>query len=215
MKPGATMSPFALITRVAAAPRSEPTAAMRSPSTATSAATLGAPLPSTTVPPLMRSDQAMNLRGRLDDLHRLHLVALLDVVHDVHARGDLAEHGVLAVEEVGSREGDVELAPRRVRILAAGHGHHSAHMLVLVELGLDLVTGPARAVALGIATLHHEAGLDPVKGEAVVEALLGQGDEVLHRLGGVVREEFDLDDAALFHLDLGNLFHASRSFLRL
>src|SRR4029434_10351817 len=105
------------------------------PSTATPAATLGAPLPSTTVPPLMRSDQAMNLRGRLDDLHRLHLVARLDLValvalgHDFHARGDLAEHGVLAVEEVGRREGDVELAPRRVRILAAGHSQHFAHML--------------------------------------------------------------------------------------
>src|SRR5580765_7478886 len=169
MKPGATMSPFASITRVAAAPSSGPTAAIRSPSTATSAATPGAPLPSTTVPPLMRSDQAMNLLGRLDDLHRLHLVALLDVVHDVHARGDLAEHGVLAVEEMGGGEHDVELAARRVRILAAGHGHRAAHVLVLVELGLDLVAGAARAVALGVAALYHEAGFDAVEGEAVVE----------------------------------------------
>src|SRR5882672_9759849 len=159
MKPGVTISPLASMTRVASPLRPEPTAAMRSPSTATSAATPGAPLPSTTVPPLRRSDQAIPLLGNLDDLHRLHLVALLDVVHDVHARGDLAEHGVLAVEEVGGREGDVELAPRRIRILAPGHGHRAAHVLVLVELGLDLVAGPARAVTLGIAALHHEARL--------------------------------------------------------
>src|SRR4030095_12505500 len=103
MKPGATMSPFALITRVAAAPRSEPTAAMRSPSTATSAATLGAPLPSTTVPPLMRSDQAMNLRGRLDDLHRLHLVVLLSVFPAIHSRiagrAAAVDHGAALDEE--------------------------------------------------------------------------------------------------------------------
>ena len=49
------------ITRAASPFRLEPMAAIRSPSTATSAATLGAPLPSTTVPPLMRSDQAIAL----------------------------------------------------------------------------------------------------------------------------------------------------------
>ena len=45
--------------RVASPARSGPTAAMRSPSNATSAATPGAPLPSSTVPFLIRSDQAM------------------------------------------------------------------------------------------------------------------------------------------------------------
>src|SRR6058998_2625992 len=191
MKPGATMSPFASITRVAATP--------------------GAPLPSTTVPPLRRSDQAIPLLGDLDDLHRLHLVALLDVVHDVHARGDLAEDGVLAVEEMGRGQRDVELAARRIGILATGHGHRSAHVLLLVELGLDLVARSSRAVALGIATLHHETRLHTMEDEPVVEALLGKRDEVLDGLGRVVGEKLDLDDAALFHGDLGNLFHASGS----
>src|SRR6266511_1850532 len=188
---------------------------MQSPSTATSAATPGAPLPSTTVPPLMRSDQAMNLLGRLEDLDRLHLVALLDVVHDVHARGDLAEDGVLAVEEVGGGEGDVELAARGVGVLAARHGHHPAHVLLLVELGLDLVAGPSRTVALGIAALNYEVRLHAVEHEPVVDAFLGEGDEVLDGLGRVIGEKLDLDDAALLHGDLGDLFHASGSFLRL
>src|SRR6266436_1833921 len=215
MKPGVTISPLASMTRVASPLRLEPRAAIRSPSTATSAATPGAPLPSTTVPPLMRSDQAMNLLGRLDDLDRLHLVALLDVVHDVHARGDLAEDGVLAVEEVGGGEGDVALAARGVGILAARHGHRAAHVLLLVELGLDLVAGPSRAVTLGIAALNYEVRLHAVEDQPVVEALLGEGDEVLDGFGRVVGEKLDLDDAALLHSDLGNLFHASGSFLRL
>src|SRR4029450_10830643 len=122
MKPGVTISPLASMTRVASPLRPGPTAAMRSPSTATSAATPGAPLPSTTVPPLRRSDQAMALLGDLDDLHHLHLVALLDVVHDVHARGDLAEDGVLAVEKMGRGQRDVELAARGIGVLAARHG---------------------------------------------------------------------------------------------
>src|SRR5262252_84463 len=119
MKPGATIRPRASIVRAASPARCGPTAAMRSPSTATSAVTAGAPLPSMTAPFLISSDQAIGLLGGLDDLHRLHLVAALDLVHDVHARGHLAEDGVLAVQEVGGRERDVELAPGRVGILAA------------------------------------------------------------------------------------------------
>src|SRR5215813_6505099 len=194
MNPGVTIRPVASITREASPRSPRPTAAMRSPSTATSAATPGAPLPSITVPPLMRSDQAIGLLGDLDDLHGLHLVALLDVVHDVHARDDLAEDSVLAVEEVRGSEGDVELAPRGVGILAPRHGHHAAVVLLLVELRLHLVAGAARAVALGIAALHHEAGLHTMEGEPVVEALLGEGDEVLHGLRRVLWEELDLDD---------------------
>src|SRR5712692_11697471 len=91
------------------------------------------------------------LLGRLHDLDRLHLVADADLVHDLHARGDLAEHGVLAVEEVSRRQRDVELAARRVGALAAGHGEDAADVLLLVELGLDGIAGTAHAIALGIA----------------------------------------------------------------
>ena len=50
MKPGATVRPLASTSLVAVAGPSAPTAAMRCPWMATSAATPGAPLPSTTVP---------------------------------------------------------------------------------------------------------------------------------------------------------------------
>ena len=58
MKPGATTRPETSSTRSAAPVRCGATATMRSPSTATSAARPGAPVPSTTVPPRKRSDQA-------------------------------------------------------------------------------------------------------------------------------------------------------------
>ncbi len=58
MKPGATTWPAASITRVASPARRGPIAAIRSPSSATSAGRAGAPLPSMTEPLRMRSDQA-------------------------------------------------------------------------------------------------------------------------------------------------------------
>src|SRR4030095_6440919 len=103
------------------------------------AARAGAPLPSTTVPFRIRSDQAMALLGNLHDLHRLHLVADLDLVDDLHAGRDLPEDGVLAVEEVRGRQRDVELAARRVRRLGARHRDHAADVLLLVELVFDRV----------------------------------------------------------------------------
>src|SRR5688572_22555515 len=212
MNPGVTISPLASITRSASPVSPGPTAAMRSPSTATSAARAGAPLPSTTVPFRIRSDQGMTLLVDLDDLHRLHLVADLDLVHQLHAGGHSPEDGVLAVEEVGRGQRDVELAARRVRGLGARHREHAADVLLLVELVLDRVAGAPGAVALGITPLDHEVRLDAVERHAVVEALLGQGHEVLHRLGGILGKELERDLAALLHGDDGRLFHLLASF---
>src|SRR6185369_4085221 len=97
------------------------------------------------------------LGGGVHDLHRLHLVADPDLVDHVHAGGDDAEDRVLAVEEVGGGEHDVELAPRGIGVIAPRHGHRAADVLLLVELRLDLVAGPAHAIALGIAPLDDEA----------------------------------------------------------
>ena len=200
MKPGATISPAASMVRAASPRRPGPTATMRSPSTATSAATAGAPR-AVDDPAVPDEERPGHYCGGLDDLHRLHLVADLDAVHHLHPGGDDAEHRVVAVEEGRGLEADVELAARGVGALRARHGHRAADVLLLVELGLDLVAGPAGAVALRIAALGDEARLHAVEGEAVVEALLGEGDEVLDRLGRVGGIEVDLDLAALVHRD--------------
>src|SRR4029450_1564745 len=183
MKPGHASLPAVSITGSDWPLTAGPTAAMRSPSTATSAARAGPPAPSTTEPPRIRSDQAT--RSGLVDDDRLHPVALLDTVHVLHAGRDSAEHGVIVVEVGRGAVGDVELAARRVGMLAAGHRQAAPQVLLLVEFRLDRMAGATGAVALGAATLHHEVRNDAVEGEAVVEPLLGQRHEVLHRLGGV------------------------------
>src|SRR5262252_2656531 len=212
MKPGATVWPAASITRAASPVRPEPTATIRSPSMATSAARAGVPLPSIREPFLTRSDQAIRLF--FGDRDRGHLVALLDAVDKLHARHDLAEHGVLAIEVRRIAVADVELAARRVRVLAARHRHGAAHVLLLVELGLDGVARAAGAVALRAAALHDEVGHDPVEVEAVVEALLGQGDEVLNGLRRVFREELDPNLATLLQRDDTRLLHDGSFLLR-
>src|SRR5262245_22598070 len=105
MKPGVTVRPAASITRSAAPARPGSTATTRSPSTATSAARAGAPLPSTTVPPRSSRDQATS--GFLDG-HRRHPVALPDAVDVLHPLHDLAEHRVVVVQVRRGAVGDVE-----------------------------------------------------------------------------------------------------------
>src|SRR6267142_549362 len=199
MKPGDTTLPVASITRSAWPASAGATAAMRSPSTATSARRAGAPLPSTTEPPRSRRDHAIG--SGLLDRDRLHLVALLDAVHVLHAGDDLAEDRVVAVEMRRGAVTDVELAAGRVGMLAPGHRHRAAHVLLLVELRLDLIAGAAGAVALGAAALHDEIRDDPVELQPVVEALLGERDEVLDGLRRVLRVELHPDLAALLERD--------------
>src|SRR5512145_47013 len=159
MKPGATTWPLASMTRRAWPVRSGPTPTTRSFSTATSARRRGAPVPSTTSPPRIRSDQATLL---LDDDHGRHPVPLLDPVHVLDPRHHLTEHRVVAVEVRLGAISDVELAAGRIGMLTARHGQRAPAVLVLVELRLDRVPGPAGAVALGVATLDDEARHHPV-----------------------------------------------------
>ena len=51
-----------------------------------------------------------------------------------------------------------------------------------------------------------------MEGHPVVEALLGQRHEVLHRLGRILRKELEGDLATLLHGDDGGLFHLLASF---
>src|SRR2546430_17153969 len=170
MKPGATAWPAASITR-GASPRSPgPTATTRSPSTATSARRAGAPVPSTTEPFRISSDQAMALR--FDDRHRRHPIALPDPVHVLHAGDDVSEDGVVSVEVGRGAVADVELAARSVGGLAPRHRDGSPPVLLRGELGDDRVAGTTRAVALGAAALDDEVRDDTVEGQPVVEPLL-------------------------------------------
>src|SRR4030095_981153 len=111
------------------------------------------------------------------DLYRLHAVADLDLVDDVHALDHAPERCVLAVEMIGRAEHDVELAPRRVGIVLARHAEHPPVELAVVELGLDRVPRAAgthlrmvhrERLRLRVSELDDESGLDAVEALAVV-----------------------------------------------
>src|SRR5215207_2427428 len=117
----------------------------------------------------------------------------LDRIDGLHAGRDAPEHGVLAVEPGGLLGGhDEELAAVGVRA-AVGHGERAAHDLVLVDLVLELVAGAAGSRALRTATLDHEVLDHAVEDQAVVVAVAGQLDEVVHGLRRVLVEQLDLD----------------------
>src|SRR5208282_3802718 len=96
--------------------------------------------------------------------------ARLDRVDEFHARGHLAENGVLAVEESRRREADEELAVAAVGALRARHADRAAQEMRLAELGRDVLARAAGAGAGGIAGLRHESRDDAVEDDAVVEA---------------------------------------------
>ena len=99
--------------------------------------------------------------------------------------------------------GDVAPVPVHHEELAAagilarvGHGDGAQLMLVGVPggLALDLVAGPAGAghalgafPGVGAAALDDELGDHPVEGQAVIEALGGELDEIGHGAGSLLR----------------------------
>src|SRR4051794_6496719 len=100
-----------------------------------------------------------------------------DLVDDVLALRDLAEQRIVGRQAGVLARDDEELAARRARRLGLGLGHrHDALAVGEVlrrRLG-DRVAGAARAVALGIPALDHEARRDAVDAQPVVEALVGE-----------------------------------------
>src|ERR1700730_9947466 len=112
------------------------------------------------------------------------MVANLDLVDHLHPVDHAAEERVLAVEERRRREADVELAAARFALRVDGvararHRDRAAQMLLrFAYLGGNLVTRGSGSVPRGVASLHAEAWLDPMKREVVVEAVLRELLEV-------------------------------------
>ena len=143
-----------------------------------------------------------------------------DLIHDFHALGDLAEGRVLLIEMRGVLMHDEELASGGVGVHGARHGQDAALVLEIVlkavhkELALDAVAGAAHAGAGGVAALDHKVFDDAVEDQAVIEALVGQINEVIDALRRDLGIELALDDAAVFHGDgEDGIGHISGSFL--
>jgi hypothetical protein len=108
---------------------------------------------------------------------------------------------VLTVQPRGGLKGQEELATVGARA-PVGHAEQTA-LIVLdarIELAIVLVAGAPAALTARIAALGHEAGDDPVKDRAVVEAETGQVDRARDVHGGNVGHEAH-DDRTLVGLE--------------
>ena len=70
------------------------------------------------------------------------------------------------------------------------------------EFALDRLIRAAHAGALGVSALDHEAVDDAVEGQAVIETLFCQLQEVINRDRGGVAVQLHGDGAVILHLDL-------------
>ncbi len=134
-----------------------------------------------------------------------------DFFQHVVAFDQFAERGVLVVEKRRVAVADEKLRAGGIRVLRPRHGKDAARVRAVIELGLDLVTGVARAphgflawvFGQRIAALNHEILDDAMKAGAVVESLIGEfleiGDCVRRDLG----PEFD-DHGAFSRVDNGH-----------
>ena len=140
-----------------------------------------------------------------------------DAVYHVHAADDLTEGRVLSVKVRGILVHDEELAAGRIRVHGSGHGEDAGRVAEIVretvhrEFAADLIAGTAHAVAVRAPALDHEAFDDPVEGQAVVKALIHQGKEVAHGVGGDFRVELRDDLRAVLefkgYLRVGDVDH--------
>ena len=126
----------------------------------------------------------------------LDLVALAHGVDDILALGDLTEDRVLPIEMGRGLVGDEELAAVGIR---SGIGHRKDAGFGVLQRAVDfvgkLVARTATAGAGWISALDHEVGNDPVEGDPVVVAALGEVEEIRGRDGHLGGEDGGLDVA--------------------
>src|SRR5688572_23053937 len=124
-----------------------------------------------------------------------------DLVHDVHAFNDLAEHGVAVavlprvVQEVVLADVDEELRGRRVRVRGARH-RDGADVVLQAVLRFDRNRRPRgflRHVRRHAAALDHEPGDHAMEDRAVVMPVAYVLEEVLHRLRRLRRVQLEAD----------------------
>ena len=140
---------------------------------------------------------------RAGDLH-----ARGDLVHNVHAAHDVAEHGEIAVEIRRVVLQNKELAGAAVLIRAARHAdgaaRHGERVVEAVggELALHGRARLAGAVLVRAAAVNGEAVDDAVNGQVVIKALFGEIEELGRRFGRAVRVHLEPDSAVIVHGDL-------------
>ena len=122
-----------------------------------------------------------------------------DFGQHVVAFDQLTERCVLMIEKSRATVADEKLRAGGIRVLRARHGDDAAHMRVVIELGLDVVTRPASAPHIflarvfrkRVAALNHEAFDDAVKTGAVIKTFLRKFLEIGDRVRRSVSPELD------------------------
>ena len=142
-----------------------------------------------------------------------------DGIHRFHTLHHAAEGGILTVQKETVLMHNEELAAGTVGCLCASHTQHAAAMLQIVhhtvggELALDAVAGTAHTVAVGAAALEHKAGDHAGEDETVIDAAIGQRDEVAHALRCDVGIQLADDLAAVFHSNSCDRIHMLSPFV--
>ena len=127
---------------------------------------------------------------------------LRDALHHVHAFGDAAEGGILAVERRLRRHADEELAAVAVGLVGNADGGDDAALVLEVAesrrqqvqaAGAPEVPGGLRILEQRVAALDDAVGHHAVEGAAIVVALARELDELLHVLGRFVGRKFETE----------------------
>lgn len=116
---------------------------------------------------------------------RIARVAQRYPVNNLLTLNNSAEDRVLLVQPGCRRRGDEELRTGTVWVRRACHSYDTGlvEQNLVGELCRDGIAGATGAIAAWVATLSHKVGQYPMPGQAIVEVLAGQEDEVVHRLG--------------------------------
>ena len=126
-----------------------------------------------------------------------------DLLDDVHAFVDASEGGELAVQRGLRRDADEELGAVAIGLAGdADGGDDAAFVLEVAEFAGELIeaagapefAGRFGVFEQGVAALDDAVGDDAVEGAAIVEALAGEGEEVLDVFRRFVGGELDAED---------------------
>src|SRR6516165_11326234 len=102
------------------------------------------------------------------------MVTDFDLIDDIDPPDHTAKNRVLAVEEWGRRQADIELAAARLSIgidliSAPRHGQGSSQVLLgRTDFRREFIAGPAATIARRVTSLNDKAGLHAVEGQLVI-----------------------------------------------
>ena len=140
-----------------------------------------------------------------------------DCIDDIHAGKHAAKSSITAVKVNCVCMTDKELGGCTVICSGACHGQYTAGMgerilkTVCSKLSGNGLIASAGSVAVGVTTLNHETGDNPVKSEPVIKALIGKMKKVGDGCRGKICIKFSLNGAIIPDFD-GNIMRAGQVF---